>query len=149
MKYLVYASGKESQFAVNFACKKALRRGNTVEILHVIAPIDTQNLFGVIAKVNQERWQEAEDLVKSISDKAFEYSGIIPAIQIREGKIGEEIIAATLKDNAISMLVIGASQESRGMETINWLTAKLGSRLLIPLMLVPGNLTDLQINELS
>jgi len=150
MKYLVYVDGSEaSQVALHFACKKALRRGNSVEILYIIPPADMQNLFGVMAKVNEERWQEAEELVKAITEKAYSYAGIIPAIQIREGKIGEEIINATLQDNSINMLIMGASQESSIMEITNWVTHRLSTRLLIPLMLVPCNLTDLQIDELS
>ncbi len=150
-KYLVYVDGSESsQVALNFACKKAERSGGVVEILHIIPPADMQNLFGVAEKMREERWQEGEVLVKSMVDSATKYAGIIPAVQIREGRVREEIINATLRDNTVSMLVIGTSTESaERVELINWLTGKLGDRLLVPMMIVPGNLTDLQIDELS
>jgi len=150
-KYLVCMDGSEpARVALHFACKKALKRGGVVEILHVITPADTQNLFGVMTKMREEQRQEAEILMKSLSESAFQNAGVTPTVQIREGRLGEEIINATLEDSNVNMLVVGVSRKSQTKSNlINWLAEKLGDRLLIPLMLVPGNLTDLQIEELS
>ena len=150
-KYLVCIDGSESsRVALHFACKKAIKRGDMVEMLHVVPPADMQNLFGVASKVREEQRQEAEIMTKSLSESAFQYSGVTPAVKIRDGRPGEEIINAALEDSDINMLVLGASPESakRG-NLIQWLAGKLGDKLLIPVMLVPGNLTDLQIDELS
>lgn len=150
-KYLVCVDGSESsRVALHFACKKAVKRGGSVEILHVIAPADMQNLFGVMEKMREEQRQETEIMVKSLSESAFQYAGVTPSIQIREGRPGEEIINAALENTDVNMLVLGASPESakRG-NLIQWLAGKLGDRMLVPIMLVPGNLTDLQIDELS
>ncbi len=150
-KYLVCVDANESsRVALNFACKKAMKRGGSVEILHVVPPADMQNLFGVMDKMKEEQRQEAEIMAKSLSESAFQYAGVTPSVQIRNGRPGEEIINAALEDNDVNMLVLGASPESakRG-SLIEWLAGKLGDRLLVPIMLVPGNLTDLQIDELS
>jgi nucleotide-binding universal stress UspA family protein len=150
-KYLVCVDGSDaSRIALHFACKKAFKSGGGVEVLHVIPPADMQNLFGVMSKVREEQRQEAEILVKSFSESAFQYAGITPGVQIREGRPGEEIINAALADHNVNMLVIGASTKSgeRG-KLIGWLAEKLGDRLLVPFMIVPGNLTDLQMDELS
>jgi len=150
-KYLVCVDKSESsRVALHFACKKALKRGGVVEILHIVTPADMQNLFGVMGKMREEQRQEAEILVKSLSESAFQYAGITSEIHIREGRLGEEIINATLEDSNVNMLVLGAAANSKERgQLINWLAEKLGDRLLIPLMIVPGNLTDLQIDELS
>jgi len=151
VKYLICVDKSEaSRVALYFACKKAVKSGGSVEILHVIPPADMQNLFGVADKMREEQRQEAEIVVKSLSESAFQYAGLTPTVQIREGTLGEEIINAALKDNDVNILVLGASPESAGRgKLIKWLAARLGDRLLVPLMLVPGNLTDLQIDELS
>jgi nucleotide-binding universal stress UspA family protein len=150
-KYLVCVDKSESsRVAVHFACKKAMKRGGVVELLTVVEQKDMQNLFGVEDKMRQEQRQEAEILLKTISESAFQYSGITPEVQLREGRLGEEILAATLADHSVNMLVLGAAPESTGKGSlINWLSGKLSDRLLVPLMLVPGNLTDLQIDELA
>jgi len=151
VKYLVCVDGSESsRVALHYACKKAMRRGGSVEMLHVVPPADMQNLFGVADKMREEQRQEAEIMVKALGESAFQYAGVTPTVQIREGRPGEEIINAALADNDVNILVLGASPESakRG-NLIQWLAGKLGDRLLVPVMLVPGNLTDLQIDELS
>ncbi len=150
-KYLVCMDGSDaSRIALYFACKKALKRGGVVELLHIIPPPDTQNLFGVMDKMRQEQQQEAEILIKSLSESAFQYTGVTPTTQIREGRLGEEIINATLEDSNVNMVVLGVSPKAANKSgLIHWLSEKLGDRLLIPLMLVPGNLTDLQMDELS
>ena len=150
-KYLVCVDGSEaSRIALHFACKKAIKRGDAVEMLHVIQSADMQNLFGVMDKMREEQRREGEILMKTLGESAFQYAGVTPSVQIREGRLGEEIINATLADHTVNMLVLGASPESSGKgKLITWIAGKLGDRLLVPLMLVPGNLTDLQIDELS
>lgn len=150
-KHLVCVDGSDSsRIALIFACKKAIRRGGTVGILHVVPPADVQNLFGVADKVREERRQEADVLVRTLQQAAFQATGITPTALVREGRIGEEIINATLEDSEVSMLVLGASGRSGERKSLlSWLAEQLGDRLLVPLMLVPANLTDLQMEELS
>lgn len=151
IKYLVCVDGTDSsRVALHYACKRAIKRGGSVEMLHVVPPADMQNLFGVADKMREEQHREAEIMMKALSESAFQYAGITPTMQIRNGRPGEEIINAALADNDVNILVLGASPESaKKGNLVQWLAASLGDRLLVPLMLVPGNLTDLQIDELS
>ena len=150
-KYLVCVDGSDaSRVASRFACKKAIKNGGSVELLHIVSTADLQNLFGVMGKMREEQRQESEILLKAMSESAFQATGLTPSVQIREGRLGEEIINATLEDNNVNMLVVGVSPAASDRHTLaNWLSEKLGDRLLIPVMLVPGNLTDLQMEELS
>lgn len=150
-KFLVCADGRDtSKAALNFACKKAAKKGGMVEVLHVITPDETAAMFGVMDKMREEQRHEAEILMKAMTEAAFQQAGVTPSIQIREGRLGEEIINAALEDSNVNMLVLGISQRSTdGRSLASWLTERLGDRLLIPIMLVPGNLTDLQMDELS
>lgn len=150
-KYMVCVDrGESSRTALHFACKKAIKSGGSVEMLHIIPPADMQNIFGVMEKVRAEQRQEAEVMTRSLGESAFQYSGVTPSVKIRVGRPGEEIINAALEDTSVNMLVLGASPESaKHGSLIQWLAGKLGDRLLVPIMLVPGNLTDLQIDELS
>lgn len=140
-----------AQVALRFACKKAAKRGGHVEILHVIPPSDMQNMFGALEKAREEQRSEAEKLMATLSQAAFEYSGITPTVQVRQGNPGEEILNAVLEDQGVDMIMLGISPEStpEGRRLIQWLSATLGDKLLVPLLLVPGNLTDLQIEAQS
>ncbi len=150
-KFLVCVDKSDvSRVALHFACVKAKKRGGLVDMLHVIEPpADFQGLAAVAEKIREERREEAEELMQALAEEAGKV-GITPSILLREGSIGEQIIEVAQEDFDINMLVLGASPSGSGSgRIISWLAGQLGDKLLIPLMLVPGNLTEQQIEELS
>ncbi len=146
-KYLVCVSDTpQSRVALKFACLKAQRGGGLVDILHVIPPPDFQTLFNVADRMQQERYEEAKTLLQDVCDEAYNLCGIRPSLLIREGQVGENILQAVHEDPSLDMLVLGASESGKSNDAlISWLAAQLGEKLPIPLLLVPGNLTDQQI----
>lgn len=150
-KYMVCVDGSPaSRIALRFACKKAAKRGGVVDMLHVIPPADMQNMFGVLEKAREEQRKAAEELTAELCASAVAYSGLTPRIIMREGKAGEEVLNAVMEDSKVDMIILGVSAEHKsGDRLIQWLSGKLGDKLLVPMLLVPGNLTDLQIEELS
>lgn len=138
-----------SRVALHFACVKARKRGGFVDMLHVMEPpADFQGLAAVAEKMREERRAEAEELMQALAEEAGK-AGITPSILLREGNIGEEVVKAAQEDFDVNMLVLGAAPSGSGGKLIAWLAGQLGERLLVPLMLVPGNLTERQIEELS
>lgn len=119
-------------------------------MLHVLEPpADFQGLAAVAEKMREERREEAEELMQALAEEAGK-AGITPSILLREGSIGEVIVEAAQEDFDVNMLVVGAAQSGSGHgKLIAWLAGQLGDKLLVPLMLVPGNLTEQQIEELS
>lgn len=143
-------AGAASRVALRFACKKTSKRGGVVEMLHVCPPPDMQNMFGALEKVREEQRADAQKLMDELCKSAQEYSGITPQYSIREGSLGEEILAAAVEDQNLDMLILGVSQvSSEGRKLINWISGALGDKLFVPVLLVPGNLTDMQIDALS
>ena len=126
------------------------RKGSTVDLLHVIPPTDFHTLHAIEDRMREENRREAETLMKQMAEEAQELSGVMPTIVLREGKAAEEILAAASEDPNVNMLVLGVNEKSgaRG-STLNWLTAQVGRKLSVPLLLVPGNLTDQQIEALG
>jgi hypothetical protein len=148
-KYLVCVdSREESRVALRLACMKAVARGSAVGMLHVIAPTDFQTLGVVADRMREEQKLEAEQLLKNLADEASATFGIRPGIILREGIIGEEILATALEDPDVNMLVIGIAQATGRGTLAAWLAAQLGHKLFIPLLMVPGNLTDQQLQSL-
>lgn len=147
VKYLVCADGRpESWAALRLACMKARVRGGGVDVLHIIPPADFQTLGAVADKMREERKTEGEQLLQKLSNDAATTYGIAPRAILREGDIGEEIIKVSLEDPNTIMLVIGVAQEKSGRGKLaGWLAGQLGSKLLTPLLMVPGNLTDDQL----
>jgi hypothetical protein len=68
---------------------------------------------------------------------------------LRYAKTGDEIVATVLSDPDINMIAIGVAHHSAGRGKLAaWLSSQLGSKLLVPLLMIPGNLTDQQLQGL-
>lgn len=150
-KFLVCIDRHEaSRVALRFACLKAKKRGGIVDIVHVMEPLGGQGLLSVTDAMKEQQKSEAESLLNQLCSDAFYNYGIKPTTLLREGKIGEEILKTAKEDEGVNMIVLGvaAKSSSRG-KLIAWLSTQMGDELIMPIMLVPGNLTDAQMEELS
>lgn len=149
-KYLVCVdTGSEALVALRFACIKAKKRGGQVAVLYVMPNADVRALSSVADKMRAERAAEAETLLGTLREEALRFAGIAIETIVREGSPGDEIIKYVMEDVDTNMLVLGVPQQAKRGKLMTWLASQLGNKLLIPLMLVPGNLTDQQIEELS
>ena len=149
-KYLVCVDQRdESHAALRLACMKARLRKGSVEILHIIPPSDFQTLGMIADRMREERRIDAETLLARLSKEAEDVFGITPQQTLREGAIGDEIVSYAMDGPDITMMVIGTAQQGSGRGTLAaWLASQLGDKLLLPLLLVPGNLTDYQLENL-
>lgn len=149
--YLVCVSDQhESEVAIRFACLRAKHRGAQVTILHVIAPEDFQGLFAVSDVMRAEKEQEAQNLLNQMADHAMQACGVRPSVVLREGILGEEIVKTTLENGDVIAVVLGVQHDSAtAPKLLSWLTSKLGAELLVPIIAVPGNLTDAQLEALA
>ncbi len=147
VKYLVGVDHREeSKAALRLACMKARSRRGAVDIIHVVSPADFQTLGAIADRMREERRAEGEQLLRRLGDEAAAAYGLTPNLILCEGSAGDEIITAALKDQDIIMVVIGIGDQGSGRGTLAaWLAGQLGGKLSIPLLMVPGNLTDQQL----
>lgn len=149
-KYLVCVDQhEESKAALRLACMKANARGCNVAILHVIAPADFQTLGAIADRMREERKSEGMQLLNTLAEEAFATYGIRPQTILREGPTGDEILAVAGEDADINIIAIGIPLQTAGRGKLTlWLAGQLGHKLLTPLLMVPGNLTDQQLQNL-
>lgn len=148
-RYLVSVSNNpHSRVALKLACVKAKHHGGAVTVVHVLPPADMQTLFTVADRLKEEQRAEAEKLLQDMCEEAFALTGIMADVCIKEGNIGEGILATVMEDKDIILLMLGFSENSENAKLIEWLSTQLGNKLQIPMMLVPGNLTDQQIQSI-
>ncbi|HYC63577.1 MAG TPA: universal stress protein, partial [Reyranellaceae bacterium] len=84
------------------------------------------------------------------AESAVEMTGQPPAIHIREGVSREQLIKLINEDKSISVLVLGAASGSGGPgPLVSALAGKFGSQLRIPLTIVPGALSEAEIDAIS
>jgi nucleotide-binding universal stress UspA family protein len=147
---VVVDESPEMQKALRYACRRAKRTGGRVALLYVMEPPEGQQWGGVVDLMRQEARQQAEEVIARHADTAVSLTGQPPAIHIREGKSRDELIKLLTEDRSISVLVLGSASGNEGPgPLVTAFAGKLGSQLRIPLTIVPGVLTETEIDAIS
>ena len=146
---VVIDNSPELRVAMRYACRRANRTGGRVALLHVVDDEDFRQFIGVSEVMRQESRQEAEALVQKMASEVQKLSGSMPVLYLREGNRRDELLKLIAEEPTISILVLGASMNPKGPgPLITALTGKFVSRLRIPVTIVPGNLSDEDVESL-
>ena len=91
----------------------------------------------------------AEEKMAIHADYVQQLTQGTPILYVREGDIKDELLALIDEEPDISLLVLGAdtTSETAG-PLITFLMARGASRCRVPITVVPGNLTDEQLDAL-
>ncbi|HYV87611.1 MAG TPA: universal stress protein [Candidatus Polarisedimenticolia bacterium] len=147
---VVIDNSPELVIAMRYACRRARRTGGRVALLHVVDTEDFTQFLGVSEVMREESRKEAEALVQKMASQVQEESGAMPVLYLREGNRRDELLKLIAEEPTISILVLGASTNPKGPgPLITALTGKFISRLRIPITIVPGNLSDADIESLA
>lgn len=148
---VVVDESTEMEVALRFACQRARNTGGRVALLHVSGLEEFQHWAAVGALMQEEKREQAEELMQALSDKVFQWSGLMPLLFFREGSDRrEELLALLAECPDISILVLAANTGAKGPgPLIQALTGKFVSKVKIPMTIVPGNLTFDQIADLT
>jgi len=147
---VVVDDSKEMPVALHFACRRARNTGGRVALMTVIKPADFQHWASVGDLMRQEAREEGEQLLQRLSAEVLEWSGRYPILYIREGDTREELMALLDEEPSISILVLAASAGSSGPgPLISYLLSKKARETRIPITIVPGNLSDEEILEIT
>jgi nucleotide-binding universal stress UspA family protein len=147
---VVVDDSEEWDRAVYYASRWAVRVGGGVVMLRVIEIEDrNQQWLGVAEVMRAEAEEGANAALDRASGRANGLAAITPERVIREGEPTEQILDVIDKDVDISMLVLAASAGAEGPGPIVTMMAKLMGTFPVPVVMVPGSLTDLEIDALS
>jgi len=147
---VVVDESEELKIALRYAARRAQHTGGRVALLYVIEPTELQHWGAVESLMKEERREEAEALLQKLAADVTAIAGTMPIIYIREGRRRDELLAMIDEEKSISILVLAASTGSEGPgPLVSALTGKLASKLRIPITIVPGSLTEPQIDSLA
>ena len=141
----------ECDRAVYYASRWAQRVQGGVVMLHVINTADhNQQWRGIADIMRAEAHEEADIALNRASGRANGLSAIVPERLTREGTDPcEEILHAIEEDTDIALLVLAASTRPDGPGPIVTALARTTGSFPIPLIVVPGHLSDAEIAALS
>lgn len=149
-KILILADkSQESLRALRFAARRAQRTRGHLSILAVLEPAEFQHWMSVAEVMQDEARSDAVSLLYRMAGEANRLVGIIPEFVIREGKVREQVPAQIGDDPDVRLLVLGAAPgRDPGPVVSSLLTGHIG-QYPIPVTIVPGDLTDDDIDQLA
>ncbi|HEX3486171.1 MAG TPA: universal stress protein [Micropepsaceae bacterium] len=150
-KFLVVVDQtEECKVALRFAARRAQHTGGIVTLLYVIPPADFQQWAGVERMMREEARGEAERALYEAAKTVNDIVGTMPELVIREGRPADEIPALLREDRAVSILVLATGTSKEGPGPLVSLISQPGANgYPIPVTVVPGTLTDEQVDALA
>lgn len=137
----------ECRVAIRFAARRAQHTGGRMTLLCVAPPVDFSQWGGVEEIMMDEARAEAEALVSGAAKAINDLTGIVPEFIIEHGEATECLMGLLKRDRAISILVLAAGTSKDGPGP---LVKLFGTKIQpIPVTIVPGNLSDAEVDELA
>lgn len=150
MFLVVVDDTQEMQNALHYACRRAQMTGGRVAMLYVIEPAEFQHWLGVERVMQDEAREAAEQVLQTLAGKVQAMTGKLPVLFIREGRRRDEVLALLDEEPSVSVIVLGtASGRQDPGPLVTHLVSKMGDRMRVPLTLVPGQLSESDIDLVS
>lgn len=150
-KFLVIVDGtQESDRAIYYAARRAQSTGGQVVMLAVSELPDRQSWVGVEALMREEAQQAAEEALNQAAVRVRAISGLEPERHAWEGDKPAAILRLIHQDEDIAILVLaaGVTREGPG-PLISALAHGAVATFPIPITIVPGHLSDSEIDALA
>ena len=150
-KYLVVVDDSpECDRAIYYAARRVSRIGVGMIMLRVIEIEDrNQQWLGVADIMRAEAYEEANEALDRAAGRANGIVGITPDRVIREGSWIEQLLKLIDEDEDIAILILAAGTAKEGPGPLVSAVARTAGEFPIPVAIVPGHLTDEELDALS
>ena len=146
----VVDESEEMGAALRFACSRATNTNGLVALLYVMNPAEFQHWMAIGERMREEAMEEAEEFLQVVASVVEKRTGYIPKCYIREGKVREEVVKLIDEQTDVSLLILGAASGTDGPgPLVTYLVEKMAGQLRVPVTIVPGSLTDEQVDMIS
>jgi nucleotide-binding universal stress UspA family protein len=150
-KFLVIVDrSPEHRKALRYAARRAQHTGGLVSLLTVLTPGEFQHWRSVEDAMREEALDEAERLLYEAARTVNDVAGLYPELIVREGKSRDVVMALLKEDPDIMVLVLASGTGREGPGPLVSLVAQQAQLAYpIPVTIVPGGLSDGDIDELA
>lgn len=148
--YLVVLNDSEEfQISLRYTARLAHKNRAHVGILAVLDDQEFQHWKNVENMMRKELRETTEKKMWTMARKIHDLNGQIPVFYIREGQAEDAVLKALEENSNIKMMVLTGGVSSGGPGAlVNYFTSKGLNKLKIPYVIVPGNITNYEIDEL-
>ena len=150
-KYMVIIDDTdECERAVHWAAKRVGRTKSQLIMLRVIETAErNQQWLGVADIMKAEEMEAANKALDKFGEIAHKLAHRVPERAIREGNTAEEIVKLIEEDTDIGILVLAAGVGKEGPGPLVTSICKNGATFPIPVAIVPGHLSDEDLDAMS
>jgi len=150
-KFLVVLdTSDEFKAALRFTCRRAAHTDGVVALFHAVPTADYHHFASIGELMETEARTEAERRLQQVAAEVHRQTGKFPGLYLRQGDTLEQLLKVLEEDPTFSVLVLGAGSDTAGPgPIISALSGKLAGKIRIPVTLVPGDLSEARIDDLS
>jgi nucleotide-binding universal stress UspA family protein len=146
---VVVDESEEMKAALRFACRRALHTGGRVALFYALEPPEFQHWLGVERVMQEEARQHAEEMLQELAAKVHADTGKMPILYLREGRRRDELLALIGEEPGLSLLVLGIASGREGPGPLVSYLVSQGLPVRLPVTLVPGALSEAEIDALT
>ena len=141
---------EEMKVALRCACRRAAHTGGRVALLYVVESSEFQHWMSVGDLMREEARSEGEQILQRCAAQVSEQTGSLPVLYLREGSRRNQLMDLIDEEPSISILVLAADTGPRGPgPLVSALTGKFVGKLRVPVTIVPGNLSNDQVDNIA
>ena len=118
--------------------------------MQILVVIESAKSLPFVSKVvGKDRRATVEKELRKLIDHTCKEIGIVPAISIREGDVVREISLEIKANPDCVMMVLGQSYNYQSdSNVLSKLSAQIGGKIKVPLLIVPDNLKSEYLEKL-
>ncbi len=149
---VVIDDSEELASVIRYTCNRARHTGGKVALLYVIdmeQDREFQHWQFVGNLLEQEAQEAAENVLNRHAQQIKRDSGSDPIQYIRNGKTRNELFSLVQEHPEISILVLGSATGEKPGPLVEAVTGKFAGQLGIPVTVVPGSLSEDEIDRLT
>ncbi len=141
---------EEMRVALRYACRRAARTHGRVALLYVMESSEFQHWMSVGDLMREEARSEGEQILQRCATQVSEQTGALPVLYLREGSRRSQLMELIDEEPSISILVLAADTGPRGPgPLVSALTGKFVGKLRVPVTIVPGHLSDEEVDKIA
>jgi nucleotide-binding universal stress UspA family protein len=146
---VVIDDSPEARTALRFAARRAAKTGGAVEVLAIVPPQDFVQWGGVQAAIEEEQRLRIEASVAAHVGEIVDAAGIKPTIVVEQGEPVSVVRAYVGTRTDIAALVLAAAPAGDPGPVVTNFTGHDAGKLPCIVMIIPGSLSDEQLEQLS